>query len=334
MAGQESFSLPFVDSFVPSPFSNTSPLEFLSFLFKREAQPKPIRKQWEEKLYAEVPNTIERGEVEKAMQAFRAFCELSKEVKETICIPGENGRGVGTYGYVERHPTSDEVEVQLGKIPEHKRYFHYDPYLEEQKAEEIKAAGPAAEQLMEALRPMWIQIEKRAFETLQQLEKENEGNPYYKDLVKKFFPDGLTRGEAGKRHPQLMVRLMMYLQIEGKNALSANNHYDGGTSTFTIYESGPGLQVGIRAQKNIETGEVIQAEEMREVEQSEGTAFFWPGAAFTDIDPTVQPTWHGVRQHLDGDVNVGEENRSVCVAFLDAYTSSRTTPIEKTHGLV
>jgi hypothetical protein len=173
-------------------------------------------------------------------------------------------------------------------------------------------------------------MEADAYRTLTRLQAENEGNPYYDDMLAKFFPDGLTRGEPGLRHPKLTLRIMLYMKV-GEGSLSANNHFDGGALTFAVCESAPGLQVGTPPEKDAD-GNEVKKEDMHEVSRTDGTALMWTGINYKHIDPEAKPTWHGVRQHTTDEVHKGEENRWVCVFFLDEYDEKAPT-IEETHGV-
>lgn len=313
-------------------FPNFKVPDFFTRLFGTEELPKPLLQQIKERRFTEIRNPIERSDVESAVDSFREFCELPDEVKEGINIPGENGRGKGSLGFVEREPETDTTETEHGKKPEHKAYFHYRPEMEAELREKITTAGLAAEALIQKLRALWIQMELTAFHTLQQLERENAENPNYSGLVDRFFPDGLTQGEPKKRQPKLTLRIMLYKKVEGEESLSANNHNDAGAFTFAVCESAPGLQVGSQEIIDEVSKEVIQPERMEEVQRPEGTILFWPGKNFQKhIDSEIEPTWHGVRQHTTNDVEAGEENRYVLVFFLDEYNEIPPT-LGETHG--
>jgi len=297
----------------------------------RERPPKPIKEQWRENRFAEVPNVITSERAEKASEFLREFCALPDELKNGVCIPGANGRGAASYGYVERRPDLDPTEIALGKIPEHKEYFHYAPFIERDLREEIRLAGPKAKTLIENMRDLWVIVEQRAHETLKRLEEENAHNPAYRDFTLRFFPDGITGGDLEKHQPKLKLRLMSYKKIEGKNVLSANNHYDAGALTFALWENAPGLQVGAK-QITDQEGRVICSENMQEVERPDGTALFWPSLTFSKIDSEVEPTWHGVKQHSRQQTVIGEENRAVLVAFLN-MDNHAIPSLNQTHGV-
>lgn len=280
----------------------------------------PLIEQINKQCFAMIETSVTRIAVEKAVGCLRTFIDLvPKEVRGALRVSGENGRGKGSLGFVERRPDADELERALGNEPEHKEYFHYRPELEFLLHEQIEKAGPHAEALVRDMRELWVSLERETFAAVQRLGSENRDNPRYDNIESAFFPDGLTCGADGYRHPKLTLRLMRYMKV-GDGALAANNHYDGGMLTFAICESLPGLHVGT-------------PESVTPVTRPEGTALMWTGVNFRKkIDPEVAPTWHGVRQHTTSDVPLGAENRWVLVAFLDTYDD--TPPrIEETHGL-
>ena len=284
--------------------------------------PETIHDQWQEKHYAELSGSIERVQIEDAINIFREFCELPEETKRSLNVPGDKGRGKGSLGYVERKLDTASSETTLGKEPEHKAYFHYHPRIETELGNEIHDVGPIAENMVGKMRAMWIKIEEKAFTFIERLETENANDPRYQGLIERFSPDGLTRAQPELRHPKLMLRLMFYKKVTGNNVLSANNHYDAGSFGFAICESKPGLQVGEKGKED----------EMVEVSRPDGTTLVWPGTNYKQIDPTIEPTWHGVTQHTTDNVKLGEENRWVAVAFLDEYNEIIPT-IEETHGV-
>ncbi len=290
-----------------------------------------ITEQWRDSRYAKVETSISRDDVEQAVGVFRDFLALPAETKVSISIPGPQGRGKGSLGYVERTPETDANETALGKDPEHKEYFHYHPSVEAQLPEEIRRAGGAAEKLIAQLRALWIEMEAVAYRTIVALEAEHAGDPRYEGLTNRFFPDGITRGEPGLRHPKLTLRLMIYKKVDAEK-LAANGHYDAGAFAFAVCESAPGLMVGTQAVKD-ETGAVTTPEALTPVERPDGTALFWPGTGFKNIDPTIPPTWHAVKQHTKDEVKLGEENRWVLVAFLNEFEEPGAPTIAETHGL-
>lgn len=296
-----------------------------------EAPRAPITEQWKDKHYAEVPTTIERGDVEDAVDVFRDFLTLPESAKSSVSIPGPQGRGKGSLGYVERTPETDAGEKALGNDPEHKEYFHYHPSVETTLPEAIQRAGPKAEQLIAHLRVLWAKMEAVAYQTIARLEAENAGNSRYDGITSRFFPDGITEGKPGLRHPKLTLRLMIYKKVDSEK-LAANGHYDAGTFAFAVCESAPGLMVGEQAARD-ESGAVTKPETLTPATRPDGTALFWPGTGFKNIDPAIGPTWHAVKQHTTDDVKLGEENRWVLVAFLNEYEEREAPSLAETHGL-
>lgn len=296
-----------------------------------EAPRAPITEQWQEKYYAEVPTTIERGDVESAVEVFRDFLTLPESTKSSVSIPGPHGRGKGSLGYVERTPETDTGEKALGNDPEHKEYFHYHPSVEATLPEVIQQAGPKAEQLIATLRALWVKMEAVAYQTIARLEAENAGNPRYHGLTQRFFPDGITEGRPGLRHPKLTLRLMIYKKVDAEK-LAANGHYDAGAFAFAVCESAPGLMVGEQAVRD-ESGAVTKPETLTPATRPDGTALFWPGTGYKNIDPDIGPTWHAVKQHTTDEVQLGEENRWVLVAFLNEYEEREAPSLAETHGL-
>lgn len=286
---------------------------------RQETEKKPILNEWKEKGFAEVPVAVNREQVDGMVDSFRDFCSLPDETKQSLVIQGDQGRGKGSVGYVERTPKNDAKEVELGKVPEHKIYFHYHPRLETELAEQIKNAGPKAQEFLRQAREIWYTMASAAKQFVQRLEHENPVK--YAGVTEKFFPTG--------QDPKLILRVLLYKKV-ADGAMSANNHYDAGGITFAIAESGPGLQVGTEAEKGID-GTVTKQEEMRDVERPYGVVLAWPGYNFKQIDAGVQPTWHGVKQKVTETKESGETRYAV-VAFLDS-TDEEAPSLEETHGV-
>ena len=271
--------------------------------------------------YTEVPSTLQEGLVEDVIATFTQFCELDQSEKEAFSIPGENGRGKGAHGYIVRLPENDTIETNLGKVPEHKEYFHYHPKNKAAFLERISSLSAEKQTivrtLIEKLDTLWKETVALARITVKQMEAEG-----YPGLYARIFPEG--------QEPRFTLRVLMYKKVE-QGAFHANHHFDAGTLTFSIKESGSGL--GGAPGKVDANGDVQLDREMEPISRNGNTIIVWAGGNFRkQIDPEMKGFWHGVEQtDATDDVALGNDARWAVVGFLD-IPGENVMSLEETHG--
>lgn len=239
---------------------------------------------WKKDGFAEVKVGIPRKQIERAVGAFFNFQTLPEGVRSRIALCHEGSDRV-ILGMGIRKPESDSDK-------EHKEYFHYHPHLLQHLKKELDAAGPEARAFIEEADKLWVAVAKKV-------------RSFVKGDLKKAYPGmNIEQRFLKNGDPIVTLRFLAY-QSQGEGEHLAKPHVDRGTMTLALGESAPGLWL----KKPDDT--------LHHVTHQEGVAVFFPGYGFNHcIDPSIEPTLHGVKQ-TERAVPHKDVSRWAVVAFTD-----------------
>jgi len=254
-----------------------------------------INKSLKENFYLNIPFAIPRAVIEEAVTAFFRFLEEPQSIKTEININIAPLHRRGDVGYEQRDP-NDHI------YNDSKEFFHYHPDIFK-KYDEFLKQNPIVLDFMLKAKSIWEL-------TYQVVE----------DILKKFEPDfpETCNKVFNTESPHLLLRFLKYdWQKSGKYL--AKPHFDAGSFTLAIAESGKGLRIG------------SCPENLKLVEHREGHAIFMLSSNFQKIIPNDQLSagWHDVIQ-LDETMIDKPFARWAVVAFIEAH-GVHALPRSETH---
>lgn len=252
-------------------------------------------KALKEQFYVGVPFPMERLMLEEAVQAFFKFLEESEAVKTHIDFSIAPQHRRGDVGYKHRNP-NDHI------YNDSKDFFHFHPALFEKHTDFLKKY-PVVNDFMLKAKPIWDLAYQTIWTTLKAIEPN--------------FP-GLCAQVFDTEHAHILLRFLKYnWQNSGKYL--AKPHFDAGSFTLAIAESGPGLRIG------------SCPENLKPVEHKAGEAIFMLSSNFRKVMDTdeLAAGWHDVIQ-LD-ETKIGKPfARWAIVAFIEAH-GVEALPRTETH---
>jgi isopenicillin N synthase-like dioxygenase len=245
--------------------------------------------------FAPIPFPMERECLEEAVHAFFKFLEEPDEIKTYIDFSIAPLHRRGDVGFKRRN-------AEEHMYNDNKEFFHFHPALFE-KYRDFLADHPIVQDFALKAQPIWELISQTVGRILKAFEID--------------FP-GIYNRVFGMEHPHILLRFLKY-EWHSAGKYLAKPHYDAGSFTLAIAESGPGLRIG-SCQDNLMT-----------VEHQPNTALFMVASNFQKVMETdkILPAWHDVIQ--TDDTQIGKPcARWAIVAFIDAH-SVEALPRSETH---
>ena len=241
-----------------------------------------LEKDLREKHFHQVAFSITRTEIDAAVKSYQRFLKMSPEEKSYISFKVHADRRRSDAGYIARSSSDRRYDD--------KEYFHYHPAIFEQHTDFIDKHLRVSAFLNHADR-LW----KASVDTVGQV----------LDQLESRYP-GIKKMHLEETRPEIYVRFLQYRPRSSSEQL-ARAHYDAGTLTLAIAESGPGLRIADRSGR------------MVPVIHKPGSALFFLGGAFPNIDSDgfFQPAWHDVVRVSSSDAPA---ERWAVVCFFNAPT--------------
>lgn len=242
-----------------------------------------------------VPFPMKRTLLIDAVLAFFRFLEEPDVVKSHIDFSIAPLHRRGDVGFkcrrAEDHMYNDNKE-----------FFHFHPALFERYADFL-AKNPIIQDFVLKAQPIW------------ELTSQVVGS-----VFKAFEPDfpGVYERVFATEHPHVLLRFLKY-EWHNAGKYLAKPHYDAGSFTLAIAESGPGLRIG------------SHQENLKRVEHEEETALFMIASNFQKVMNTdhLLPAWHDVIQ--TDETQIGKSfARWALVAFIDGH-NVEALPRSETH---
>ncbi|AIK96878.1 hypothetical protein [Candidatus Odyssella acanthamoebae] len=237
-----------------------------------------------EKPYTQVPFLINQSHITQVMTTFFEFLKLPEEIKNHIDFKISPLHRRGDIGFKHRDPDNDIYN-------DSKDFFHFHPLIFE-KYKEFIPDNPLIDQFLKLALPLWEATYNIVYEIISIFEQD------YPGTLSKVF---------ATNEPHIILRFLKYNWGESGKHL-AKPHFDSGSFTLAIAESGPGLRIGT----NPNDLEIITHEANK--------AIFMASSNFRKIIDTdsLCPGWHDVIQ-LD-EKKIGKSfSRWAIVAFIDGH---------------
>lgn len=243
-----------------------------------------IMRQLQQQNYVLVPFALSPTVIHEAMAAFFNFLNEPSAVREHINFTVAPMHRRGDVGFKQRDPKEDIYNDSKEFFHFHPAIFkNYDAFLNQQ---------PVIYDFMRKAEPIWQAVSSTVHTLLTTL------NPSFPGLVQRVFDT---------EDVHILLRFLKYnWQQSGKYL--AKPHFDAGSMTLAIAESGPGLRIG------------SGPHDLKLVQHQPGHALFMLSSNFKQIMPTdeVAAGWHDVIQ-LD-ETFVGKPySRWALVAFIEAH---------------
>ncbi len=233
--------------------------------------------------YAHVPFVMEGKVYEDAIQAFFKFLDTPDNIKNHIDFKITDVHRRGDVGFKHRDPANDIYN-------DSKDFFHFHPAIFD-KYPEFVENNPVVKDFMFKALPIW----QLTYETIHSILK----------IFDQDFP-GVANSVFDTQYPHIILRFLKYnWQESGENL--AKPHFDSGSFTLAISESGPGLRIG------------SCPEDLQIVEHKDNQAIFMLSSNFGKVMDTDEftPGWHDVIQ-LDKTLIGRPFARYAIVAFIEA----------------
>lgn len=235
--------------------------------------------------YVTVPFPYDHHFLDESMQSFFRFLNLSPATKNRLRTSLSSKHRRGDLGFTYRQKSEGHT------YNDQKSFFHYHPKLKEMHAKEIEA-DPVLKDFIERADKIWHAAYFATEKVLSRLES------YYPGIQAKVL----------KTHtPHIVLRFLRY-DIRTPGKYLAKPHYDAGSMTLALAESGPGLRIGSCPQ------------DLQHIAHHDQEAVFFLGANIPQlINPgALKAGWHDV-------VQVGAKShdntyaRWAIVAFIDGH---------------
>jgi hypothetical protein len=249
----------------------------------------------QEQFYIPVPFGIEPNIITDAVNAFFRFLQEPDEIKQHIDFTIAPKHRRGDVGF--KHREADE-----GIYNDNKDFFHFHPAIFEQYDEFLKA-NPIVYDFILKAQPIWELTYSKIYQILSAFE------PQFPGVVSNVFDT---------EHVHILLRFLKY-EWEESGKYLAKPHFDAGSFTLAIAESGPGLRIG------------SCPDNLQLVKHQEGNAVFMLSSNFRKImnSEDLSPGWHDVVQ-LDEALIGKPYARWAVVAFIEA-SEVEALPRSETH---
>lgn len=247
------------------------------------------------RFYTPVPFPMEHKHLTEAIQAFFKFLEEPDDIKSHIDFSIAPLHRRGDVGFKRR-------QAEEHMYNDNKEFFHFHPVLFERYADFL-ANNPTVQDFVLKAQPVW-DLTAQAIGA----------------ILKTFEPDfpGVYERIFATEHPHILLRFLKY-EWHNAGKYLAKPHYDAGSFTLAIAESGPGLRIGSRQ------------EDLKTVEHKDETALFMISSNFKKVMDTdrLVPGWHDVIQ--TDEAQIGKSfARWAIVAFIEGH-NVEALPRSETH---
>lgn len=256
---------------------------------------KEIYRDLQEQFYVNIPFNIPRSDLEEAVQAFFKFLAEPDSIKTHIDFSIAPLHRRGDIGFRHRDPNEDMYN-------DSKDFFHYHPALFE-KYPKFLAQNPIVSDFVNKAKPIWDKVYQTTHNIFALFE------PKFPGICNKIFDTELVH---------IQLRFLKYNWNKSEKYL-AKPHFDAGSFTLAIAESGPGLRIG------------SGPENLKLVEHKADNAIFMVSSNFQKVmnTDTLSPAWHDVIQ--SDEKFIGKPfARWAIVAFIDAH-GVEARPRTETH---
>jgi isopenicillin N synthase-like dioxygenase len=246
------------------------------------------------KPYINIPFPVSRKEIEEAMESFFDFLDLPEEKKHHINMKISPLHRRGDLGFVHK-------DSKAG-IYDSKDYFHYHPIIDDTYLNFIDENHEIKEFILNA-HPIWDAIYQATQDVFLSLEQNNT------EILEKIFDSDF---------PHIVLRFLKYY-YKNPGEYLAKPHFDAGSFTVAVAESGPGLRIG------------TNPDDLESVTHEENNAIFFISSNINRIldDERLVPAWHDVVQ-LNESRSTESFSRWAIVAFIDGH-SVESLSREETH---
>lgn len=242
------------------------------------------------KPYINLPFPIDKSQIEEAMNSFFDFLELPEDQKNHIGMKISSKHRRGDVGFRHRD-SSDDI------YNDSKDFFHYHPVIDKEYAEFINS-NPVVKRFIQNASPIWSEVYKISKNILMHFEQSNPGT------VERVF---------GTDVPHILLRFLRYDYTKAGLYL-AKPHFDAGSFTMAIAESGPGLRIG------------TNPDDLEPVVHKENNAIFFVSSNYKKIldDKRLKPAWHDVIQVDESKIDKSF-SRWAMVAFIEGHSIEALT---------
>lgn len=172
------------------------------------------------KPFLSVPFPIAEQELTDSVASFLQFLALPQQVKTHIDFKLPTRHRRGDIGYALREASDEDYR-------DSKEFFHYHPLILSTYADFLRTQ-PVVENFVKRADRIWRAVYDVVYQLLKNLDER--------------FP-GTSDKVFATEHPHLLLRFLRYdWQTSGTHL--AKPHFDAGSFTLAIAESGPGLRIG------------------------------------------------------------------------------------------
>jgi len=257
---------------------------------------KTMYEDLQKEFYLHVPFPISAFIIEEAVQAFFKFLEEPDVVKNHIDFSISKTHRRGDVGFKHRQDSH-------GIYSDNKDFFHFHPAIFTSGYESFLKEHPVVNDFLLKAQPIWELTHKTLHNILSVFEKKFPGT------INKVFDN---------KNPHILLRFLKY-EWQDSGKYLAKPHFDAGSFTLAIAESGPGLRIG------------SNPENLKEVDHKEGEAVFMLSSNFKKIMDTneLSAGWHDVIQ-CDESLIGKSFARWAVVAFIEA-SGVEALPKTETH---
>lgn len=229
--------------------------------------------------YTCVDFPISFAQIQEAVDAYQDFLALDPDIKEHIAFQVNTTKRRSDVGYFLRCSAESHFDD--------KEFFHFHPMIFEHDSAFIEEQ-PVVRHFLEAAAPLWDAAVEAVSEQLSTLDQR--------------YP-GIMAAHMDTERPEVFLRFLQY-RPKGDSPELAKGHYDAGSMTLAIAESGPGLRIA------------DASGELQPIAHRDGSAVFFLGATFQGLvgDKEFHPAWHDVVR-VSGEA---PEERWAVVCFFNA----------------
>lgn len=247
-----------------------------------------------EKPYINIPFPVTRSQIEEAMNSFFAFLELPDDQRSHIKMKISPKHRRGDLGFTHKDSKSGIYDT--------KDFFHYHPVINKKYAEFMQK-NPLVKDFLNNAIPLWDAVYNVTHETLSYFEETNPGT------IQLVFDSDV---------PHIVLRFLKYY-YQNPGEYLAKPHFDAGSFTVAVAESGPGLRIG------------TNPDDLEPVVHKENNVIFFISSNIEKIieDERLVPAWHDVVQLNESRTNESF-SRWALVAFIDGH-SVESLSREETH---
>jgi isopenicillin N synthase-like dioxygenase len=231
---------------------------------------------------------LSNKEINEAAESYLYFLSLPQNIKNKFSFkmldPKDRGSKVG---YI--------LEKRKNGWTDNKESLYYKPIFHDLFCQEIQFSKPQIQRCFEKIRDVYMAGELVMNQVLRAIDYSKSG------LWDMFCKDG--------EFPLYKIRFLKYDNTQDGDFL-AKAHYDRGSCTLAIAESGPGLRMG----KNDTNLAAIFHENKK--------AIWFPGIRGKELfGEDFHPQWHDVIQRSDDNVN--KDVARWAIVFFVSYPGNR-----------